>query len=113
MAGINIVLSSFLIIYTGQTLLRTLSSNPVKRNLYTYIKELGKKIHKQIDTQYVLHVRSFQSLMVDPYVTIRAQSLPRWRGLNHFNEIVNVKFSDSTKLQDIIRVFTFYLSSGN
>ncbi len=37
MAGINIVLSSFLIIYTGQTLLRTLSSNPVKRNLYIFL----------------------------------------------------------------------------
>lgn len=31
-------------------------------------------------------------------------SIPRWHGLNHFNHIVSISFSDGTKYEDISKV---------
>lgn len=32
-------------------------------------------------------------------------SLPRWRGLNHFNAVMKVHFTDGTKYEDIMKVW--------
>ena len=29
---------------------------------------------------------------------------PRWRGLNHFSNVMSVLFSDASKLEDILKV---------
>lgn len=31
-------------------------------------------------------------------------NLPRWRGLNHFEHVVEISFTDGTKYEDISRV---------
>ncbi|KDQ51821.1 hypothetical protein JAAARDRAFT_62330 [Jaapia argillacea MUCL 33604] len=37
----------------------------------------------------------------------QTSELPRWRGLNHFNEIMKVSFSNGTKLEDISKLVLF------
>ena len=34
----------------------------------------------------------------------RARSLPTWRRLYHFDKIMNISFSDATKLKDLVKV---------
>lgn len=41
---------------------------------------------------------------------LRFDAVPRWSGLIHFQEVMNVSFTDGTKYEDIskVRYFLFY-----
>ncbi|KAG6822248.1 hypothetical protein H0H92_014638, partial [Tricholoma furcatifolium] len=34
-------------------------------------------------------------------------TMPRWRGLNHFESVMNITFNDGTKNCDISKIFLF------
>lgn len=34
----------------------------------------------------------------------RADAMPRWRGVNHFKNIMDIHFSDANKFEDILKV---------
>ena len=39
---------------------------------------------------------------------IRAQSFPTWRKLCHFKKIMDVGYTDATKLKDLVKVSNYY-----
>lgn len=38
--------------------------------------------------------------------------MPRWRGLNHFSEVMRVSFTDGAKYEDISKVRQLYVASS-
>lgn len=75
--------------------------------LVGYIKGLGKPMHLQVDNQYVAHIScpcDFFILTIYHLYKNRVKALPCWHGLNHFDYIVEKKFSDASKLEDILKV---------
>jgi hypothetical protein len=50
--------------------------------------------------------KSFIHLATVAAVTmiLRTARIPRWRGLNHFTEILDVSFTDGSKYEDISKV---------
>ena len=68
--------------------------------LQEYIHELGRLAAGKVDEQCV-HVFTFGSYLI---VSLRIGELPRWRNLNHFNEIMNIHFADVNKFEDILNV---------
>jgi len=38
---------------------------------------------------------------------IRAENMPRWAGLNHFNDYINENFMDGSKWEDMSKVLTY------
>jgi len=66
------------------------------------IEELGREAAAKIDDMYVC-------LLIFHYyipLTTResADSVPRWRGLNHFKTYLSVEFTDGTKWEDMSKV---------
>ncbi|KAG2120397.1 hypothetical protein DEU56DRAFT_928435, partial [Suillus clintonianus] len=55
--------------------------------LQKWVERLGRQAAVQIDTFF--------------------QSIPRWRNLNHFDQVVSVSFSDGTKYEDISKLIVF------
>ncbi|KDR65150.1 hypothetical protein GALMADRAFT_148940 [Galerina marginata CBS 339.88] len=53
-----------------------------------------------------LHVKAIGKAAMHK-VDIQAHLLPRWRGLNHFNKILNIQFSDANKYEDIMKLSIF------
>ena len=51
---------------------------------------------------YVYPLTSFHGLLY--MIVNRADSVPRWRGLNHFSNYLNVEFSDGLKREDMSKV---------
>ncbi|KAH9985222.1 hypothetical protein BJV74DRAFT_878709 [Russula compacta] len=39
----------------------------------------------------------------------QAKEMPRWRGLNHFDQIMNISFTDGTKIEDISKISLFVI----
>jgi hypothetical protein len=40
----------------------------------------------------------------------RAQRFPTWRKLCHFSKIIDISYTDATKLRDIVKASTYYYS---
>ncbi|KAG2126460.1 hypothetical protein BD769DRAFT_1652763 [Suillus cothurnatus] len=59
--------------------------------LQKWIADSGRQAAVQIDN---LQIASFESF-------------PRWRNLNHFDQVVSVSFSDGTKYEDISKLIVF------
>ena len=55
-----------------------------------------------ISTAFVLVKIPFPN--TDIPLRCRARSLPTWRRLCHFDKMMNVSFSDATKLKDLVKV---------
>jgi len=73
--------------------------------LQTYIKQSGRDGLAQVDIQYVL----FASVWVFNFILYRASGLPTWRKLYHFDKIMDITYTDATKLKDLVKVKMFFL----
>ncbi|KAF8148377.1 hypothetical protein BJ912DRAFT_1125700, partial [Pholiota molesta] len=62
----------------------------------------GKHFWKQLQT-YILEEGDEAEKKVD----FRASEFPRWKGFKHFNQIMDISFSDAMKLQDIVKIIPF------
>lgn len=66
------------------------------------MEALGRDACAQVNEMYV------KSLIYFCYVSLtthgRADSVPRWRGLNHFGTYLSVDFTDGTKWEDMSKV---------
>lgn len=52
-------------------------------------------------------IQYFNKYYHSPHVDFRMAALPRWRNLNHFDQIMSVHFSDANKYEDILKVPIF------
>ena len=73
--------------------------------LPNYIKEYKRVGPAKVDAQYAAFVlvRILFPANIFPLL-YRACSLPTWRNLYHFDKMMNVSFSDATKLKDLVKV---------
>lgn len=54
-----------------------------------------------------LTASKFIVLYLTPYLPLhncRMRLMPRWSGLNHFNEVMGTSFTDGSKYEDIAKV---------
>ena len=72
--------------------------------LQKYIKQYGRAGPAKVDDQYVASVLVRIPFPADIPCLYRARSLPTWRRLYHFDKIINISFSDATKLKDLVTV---------
>lgn len=75
--------------------------------LQNYIKQYGRAGPATVDAQYVafvLLVTGSIPFPADIPLLYRARSLPTWRRLCHFDKMMNISFSDATKLKDLVKV---------
>ena len=66
-----------------------------------YIKQYGRNGPTKVDQQYVVVWQCWILLNLMQY---RAQSFPTWRKLCHFKKIMDVSYTDATKLKDLVKV---------
>ncbi|KAG1808131.1 hypothetical protein EV424DRAFT_1574699 [Suillus variegatus] len=60
--------------------------------------------HKWPELQkWVEHLGRQAAVQIDSFF----QSIPRWRNLNHFDQVISVSFSDGTKYEDISKLIVF------
>ena len=71
--------------------------------LQKYIKQYGRNGPSQVDIQYVLFTLTRNSFLLI-FFLYRAHNLPTWRKLYHFDKIMDISFSDATKLRDLVKV---------
>jgi len=68
--------------------------------LQKFIKEYGRNGPSKVDAQYaVIH------LLYCAYKLLkqcRAQSFPTWRKLYHFSKVMDVTYTDASKLKDLV-----------
>jgi len=74
--------------------------------LQQYIKQYGRAGPAQVDDQYV--TVAFVIPFSANIPLYRACSLPTWRKLCHFDKVMNISFSDATKLKDLVKVSWFF-----
>lgn len=72
--------------------------------LQNYIKQYGRAGPAKVDAQYVAFIPVRLSFSANIPLLYRARSLPTWRRLCHFDKIMNISFSDATKLKDLVKV---------
>jgi hypothetical protein len=70
--------------------------------LQNYIKQYGRAGPATVDAQFVLLVEI--PFPADIPLLYRARSFPTWRRLYHFDKMMNISFSDATKLKDLVKV---------
>jgi len=78
--------------------------------LQMYIKQHGRAGPSKVDNQYVVSILYQNSVPTGIPFLYRACSLSTWRKLYHFNKIMNISYSDATKLKDLVKVSIRYLS---
>ena len=71
-----------------------------------HIKALGRAAVVKVDRQFVNFVSQCD---VSWQFLTRMSQLPRWRNLNHFDQITNTTFADRSKYEDIGKVFIEYI----
>lgn len=71
--------------------------------LLEFINDFKSMGLAKVDAQYILYHIGVMAVYLT-FEFARAKALPPWRGLNHFNEVVKVTFSDANKLEDILKV---------
>ncbi|KAF8197090.1 hypothetical protein BJ912DRAFT_1020953 [Pholiota molesta] len=76
-------------------------------HMHNYPHGLGGK-HLWSELQKYI---SAQGSEAEHSVDAQASQFPRWRGLNHFNHIMGISFSDAMKLQDIVQISPFITQS--
>lgn len=65
------------------------------------VKEMGRDACVEVDKMCVY----FLTLVYKIFTTNdRAESVPRWRGLNHFSAYLSVDFTDGSKWEDMSKV---------
>jgi hypothetical protein len=69
-----------------------------------YIKQYGRDGPAKVDYQYVAEAIELNIVLTWRF---RAQSFPTWRKLCHFNKIMDVGYTDATKLRDLVKVSTY------
>ena len=71
--------------------------------LQTHVDALGREVGAQINKRYAPFLSVFR---YDILLTTnnRADSVPRWRGLNHFMSYLAVEFTDGSKWEDMSKV---------
>ena len=72
--------------------------------LQSYIKEYGRAGPAKVDAQYAAFFLVRIPFSADIPLLYRARSLPTWRRLYRFDKMMNVSFSDATKLKDLVKV---------
>lgn len=72
--------------------------------LQNYIKQYGRAGPAKVDAQYAAFVLVRILFPADIPLLYRARSLPTWRRLYHFDKMMNISFSDATKLKDLVKV---------
>jgi hypothetical protein len=72
--------------------------------LQNYIKQYGRAGPTKVDAQYAAFVLARIPFPADFPLRYRACSLTTWRRLYHFDKMMNVSFSDATKLKDLVKV---------
>ena len=79
------------------------------KHLFPEIKKcivaLGRKSVKDVDTEYVYLCYSNKILILIFYLRMAA-FLP-WPGLNHFNGVMSLQFSNANKYRDVLKVCKF------
>ena len=70
--------------------------------LQTRIKALGREASVVVDEMYVRSLISRYHISLVTYDS--ADSIPRWRGLNHFQTYLSVDFTDGSKWEDMSKV---------
>lgn len=66
------------------------------------LRELGRHACVSVDQMYVPFFTFCRDILL--INNNRAGSVPRWRGLNHFNKYVDVEFTDGSKWEDMSKV---------
>lgn len=71
-------------------------------DLQAHLTELGREANTQVDLMYV----PFFMFCCNVSLTTddRADSMPRWRGLAHFEKYITVDFTDGSKWEDMSKV---------
>jgi hypothetical protein len=70
--------------------------------LQLYLSDLGKVALHTVDQQWVLY-HTEHKIWTNIYI-YRVSTLPRWRAFNHFDQIIEISFSDATKLEQLMKV---------
>jgi hypothetical protein len=65
------------------------------------VEELGNNAAQLIDDQYVMQ---FTICRWFYFIFCRMKALPPWPGLNHFDQVMGIHFSDANKFRDILKV---------
>ena len=73
--------------------------------LQKYIKQIGRNGPSQVDFQYVLPLRHLVQIHWNTVLILcRAKSLPTWRKFYHFDKIMDISYTDASKLKDLVKV---------
>lgn len=76
-------------------------SGPLFKNISSELDEMDH--HRLTVSKCYLLWFQYHSL-TNEFLYYRAQSLPTWRKLYHFDKIMDVSYTDATKLKDIVKV---------
>ena len=68
------------------------------------VDELERDVRDAIDVQYVYDLLLLLCDIANFEFCNRMSLFPRWRGLNHFNKVMHIDFTDGSKWEDIAKV---------
>ena len=86
--------------------LHTFPGGMFRQHLWEDTRELIQALGRDISAQIDKMCADFIFILPDLSLTTdgRADSVPRWRGLNHFKNYLTVEFTDGSKWEDMSKV---------
>jgi hypothetical protein len=68
-----------------------------------HVDKFGRESQKLIELQYACDLSPQRP---SSNLCSRVDAIPRWRGLNHFSNVITVSYTDGSKHEDISKVCT-------
>lgn len=72
------------------------------------IGKVGKSDLKVVQDRLVTFAECSKPNAEHLFILARAAMFPRWTDLHHFSDIISESFTDAKKLEDVVKVVTYF-----